>query len=255
MAGPKEEWLIWDRRFQFGYSCLNQRLKTNEEATQQIAQLDQNAKHLAATSKQLEETNEGLRDRVQKLEQALCRVTQLDEQIQELTASSRSLKEENNVLNDRILQLEQEGTHRDQENRLIQEQLKEKLKAQEEDFKSVVIAVRGMHEIDSAERAQRGEDIQRLRSQLEVLIATRRTPGAHTRNGESTRKLTRRRSVSNVGHSVGKTLSGHYRRRRRKDASQSACQAAAAAAAAKCHSPRCRGPRHAHKGPTPLHSV
>ena len=186
MAGPKEEWLIWDRRFQFGYSCLNQRLKTNEEATQQIAELDQNAKHLAATSKHLEETNEGLRDRVQNLEQALCRITQLDEQIQDLAASSRSLKEENNALNDRILQLEQVGTHRDQENRLVQEQLKGKLKAQEEDVKSVVVAMRGMHEIDSAERAQRGEDIRRLSSQVEALIATRYTPGAHTRNGEST---------------------------------------------------------------------
>ena len=221
MAGPKEEWLIWDRRFQFGYSCLDQRLKTNEEATQRIAQLDQNAKHLAATSKHLEETNEGLRDRVQKLEQALCRITQLDEQIQDLKASSQSSKEENKVLNDRILQLEHEGTHRDQENRLVQEQLEGKLKAQEEDFKSVIVAVRGMHEIDGAERAQRGEDIRRLTSQVEALIATRHTPGAHTGNGESARKLTRRRSVSNGGHSIGKTLSGHYRRRRRrrKDAS------------------------------------
>ena len=184
MAGPKEEWLIWDRRFQFGYSCLDQRLKTNEEATQQAAQLDQNTKYLAATSKHLEDANKGLRDRVQKLEQAVCQITKLDEQIQDLTASSRSLKEENNVLNDRILQLEQEGTHRDQENRLVQEQLKGKLQAQEEDFKSVVVAVRGMHEIDSAERARRGEEIRQLRSQVEALIATRHTPGAHTRDGE-----------------------------------------------------------------------
>ena len=193
MAGPKEEWLIWDRRFQFGYSCLNQRLKTSEEATQQIAQLDQDTKNLTATSKHLEEANEGLRDRVQKLEKALCRINQLDEQIQDLMASSRSLKEENNVLNDRIHQLEQEGIHRDQENRLVQGQLKEQLKAQEEDFKSVIVAVRGMHEIDGAERAQRGEEMRQLRSQVEALVTTRHPPGGYTRDGESMRRRTIRR--------------------------------------------------------------
>ena len=161
---------MWDRRFQFSYSCLNERLKTNEEATRQ---LDHKTQNLAANGKHLEETNDGLKDRVQKLEQASCQIAQLDQQVQDLTASSRSLKEENNVLNDRMLQLEQEGTHREQENRLAQEQLKEKISAQEQDFRSVIVAMRGMHEIGSAERAQRGEEIQQLRSQVEALIASR----------------------------------------------------------------------------------
>ena len=214
MAGPEEEWLIWDRRFQFGYSCLNQRLKNNEEATQQVTQLDQKTEHLAASSKHLEEANDRLNDRIQKLEQASCQITQLDEQIQDLTASSRSLREENNVMNDRILQLDQEGTHRDQEHRLIQEQLKEKLCAQEQDLRSVVVAMRGMHEIDSAERAQRGEEIRQLKSQIEALIAPRHTPGGHTRGGESGGKRPIRRSISNVVHSIEKSLPSHYRRRR-----------------------------------------
>lgn len=181
MAGPKEEWEIWDRRFQFSYSCLNERLKTNEEATQQ---LDQKTENLAASSKHLEETNDGLKDSVQKLEQASCRIAQLDRQVQDLTASSRSLKEENSVFNDRILQLEQEGTRREQENRLAQEQLKEKMSAQEQDFRSVIVAMRGMHEIGNAERAQRGEEIQQLRSQLEALVAPWLTPRGNTRGSE-----------------------------------------------------------------------
>lgn len=182
MPGPKEEWEIWDRRFQFSYSCLNERLKTNEEATQQ---LEQKTQYLAANSKHLEETNDGLKDGAQKLEQASCQIAQLVEQVQDLTASSQSLKEEINVLNDRMRQLEQEGTHREQENRLAQEQLKDKISAQEQDSRSVIVAIRGMHEIGSAERAQRGEEIQHLRSQVEALIAPRLTPRGNTRGGES----------------------------------------------------------------------
>lgn len=179
MPGPKEEWEIWDRRFQFAYSCLNERLKINEEAMQK---LDQKTQNLAANSKHLEETNDGLKDGVQKLEQASC---QNVEQVQDLTASSRSLKEEINILNHRILQLEQEGTRREEENRLAQEQLKEQISAQEQDFRSVIVAMRGMHETGSAERAQRGEEIQRLRSQLEALIAPRLAPRGATRAGGS----------------------------------------------------------------------
>ena len=70
MAGPGEEWLIWDKRFQFGYSCLSQRLKNNEEAMQQVAQLEQQTKTLVANCKQLDEANVSLRERIQKLEQA-----------------------------------------------------------------------------------------------------------------------------------------------------------------------------------------
>lgn len=185
MAGPKEEWLIWDRRFQFGYSCLNQRLRNNEEATQQIAQLDQQTKDLAAGSKHLQRDNDGLRGRIQQLEQASYQIAQLDKQVQDLTASSRQLREENSILSDRILQLEQGGTCRYQENQLVQEQLKVKLSAQEEDLKSVVVAMRGMNDIARAERGQRGEDIQQLRSQVEALIATRHAPGRHARDGKS----------------------------------------------------------------------
>ncbi len=198
MAGPTEEWLIWDRRFQFGYSCLNQRLKTNEEATQRIAQLEQQIQHLATSSKHLEEANDSLKDRIQKLEQASCKLPQLDEQIQDLAASSRSLKEENNVLNDRILQLEQEGTRRDQENRLAQDQLKEQLSVQEEDYKSVVAAMNGMNTIARAERDQRGEEIQQMKSQVEALIATRHTAPRHARDGELGGSCNIRRSVNNV---------------------------------------------------------
>lgn len=196
MAGPKEEWLIWDRRFQFGYSCLNQRLKNNEEATQQIAQLDQETKHLAASTKQLQEGNDALRDRIQRFEQASHQITQLDEQVQDLTASSRSLKEENNELNDRILQLEQEGNSRDRENLLVQEQLREKLSMLEEDLKSVFVTMRGMNEIARAERGQRGEEIQHLRSQVEALMPIKQTREGQARDGTSRAPAIRR----NVGN-------------------------------------------------------
>ena len=244
MAGPKEEWLIWDRRFQFGYSCLNQRLKNNEEATQQIAQLEQKIQHLATSSKHLEEANDSLRDRIQKLEQASCQFTPFDKQLQDLTASSQNLKEENNVLNDKILQLENESTHRDQQNRLVQKQLNGKLGVQEEDFKSVAAALRGMHEIDMAARAQRAEEIRHLRSQVEALIATGHTLGAHAQDGESGGEGTVCRRVSNVWRSVQKHLPGHYTRR--EDAGHSASPR---------RSPRHRGPGHAHKGSSSLHAV
>ncbi|KAL9069246.1 MAG: hypothetical protein Q9161_005653 [Pseudevernia consocians] len=210
MAGPKEEWLIWDRRFQFGYSCLNQRLKNNEEATQQNAQLNQQTKSLAANSKHLQEENDVLRDRIQQLEQASHQTTQLDEQIQDLAASCRHLKEENNDLNDRILQFEQEGTYRDQKNGLVHEQLKKKLSVQEEDLKSVIAAMKGMNEIARAERGQRGEEIQHLRSQVEALVATRHTPGWYARDGKSREPATRR-TIANNWHSIKRNVLCQYK--------------------------------------------
>lgn len=201
MAGPKEEWLIWDRRFQFGYSCLNQRLKKFEAVTQQIAQLDQQTKHLTASSRHLQEDNDGLTDKIQQLQQASSQIAQLDEQIRDLAASSGIRKEENNELNDRILRLEQEGIRRDQENRLVQEQLIEKLSVQEGNFKSVAVAMKGMHEKARAERGQRGEEIQQLRSQVGDLLATRRTPGWDARDGKSGGRAIHG-SVGNVWHSI-----------------------------------------------------
>ncbi|CAD6583191.1 MAG: hypothetical protein ASARMPREDX12_001203 [Alectoria sarmentosa] len=196
MAGPKEEWLIWDGRFQFGYSCLNRRMKINEEATQRIAQLDRQNEALGASSTHLQDNYDGLRDRIQQLEHASYRTAQLDEQILDLTASSRDLKEENNSLSDRILQLEREGTRQDQENRLIQQQLEAKLEAQEDGFKSVLATMRGMNEIARAERGQRGEEIQKLKSQVEALAATRHTLGGHARDGKSRESVIRRASIT-----------------------------------------------------------
>lgn len=186
MAGPKEDWLMWDRRFQLGYGVLNQRLKINEEATQQITQLVQQNKNLASSIKHLQEDNDGLRDRIQQLEkQASHKHAQLDEQIQDLTASSGNFKDENKDLNDRILQLKQEGTHRDQQNRLIQGQLKEKLEALEDGFQSVDLAMKEMNGIARLEREQRGKEIQQLRSQIEALVVTRHTSGRHARDSKS----------------------------------------------------------------------
>ena len=198
MAGLGEEWLIWDKRFQFGYSCLSQRLKNNEEAMQQVAQLEQQTNLLVANSKQLDEANVSLKKRIEKLEQAPDHVTQLGKQIQDLTASCRTLKEENKVVNDRLLQLERETTLRDQENRLAQEQLIEKLNAQELNYKSMIAAMKGMNEIARIERGQRGEEFQQLKSQVEALRVTRHTPGKYARDGKSEERAMRR-SVRNAG--------------------------------------------------------
>ena len=184
MAGLGEEWLIWDKRFQFGYSCLSQRLKNNEEAMQQVARLEHQTKLLVINSKQLDEANVSLRERIQKLEEAPNHITELGKQIEDLTASSRSLREENKVVNDRLLQLELESSHRGQETRLAQEQLKEKLNAQEVNYKSMIAAIKGMNEIARTERGQRGEEIQQLRSQVETLTATKHTPGGYARDGK-----------------------------------------------------------------------
>lgn len=172
-------------------------MKINEEATQQIVQLDQQTNELAARSKHLQETNDGLRDRIQQLEQASYQIAQLDEQTQDLTASSRDLKEENNSLKDRILQLEQEGTRQDQENRLLQKQIGEKLRMQEDESKSMIAAMRNMNEMSKAERGQRGEEIRNLKSQVEALIATRHTSGEHARDGKSREPALRRRVINN----------------------------------------------------------
>ena len=223
MTGPKEEWLEWDRRFQFGYSCLNQRLKTTEEATQQIAQLEQQTNLLLANSKILEEANDGLRDRILKLEQASYQTTHHKEQILDLTASSRNLKEESNALNDRIVQLEHEGSHRHEENQLVQQHLKEKISAQEDNHRSVIVSVRGMHEIAMAERDHRGEEIQRLRSQLDALLSARRTTRGHGRAGKL-KECIILNNVNNLGCRVKKDFSSPYRRR--ADANQSACRGA-----------------------------
>ncbi len=249
MAGPKEEWFIWDGRFQFGFSCLNKRLEINEEAVQRILQLDHQTEQLAASSKQLQEDNGVLRDRIQQLEQASHQITQLDEQIQDLTASCTQLKEENNGLNDKILQLEQESSYQDQKNGLLQGKLKEKLSVQEEGLKSVFVAMEGMNETARAERGQRGEEIQHLRSQVEALAATRHTPGEHARDGKSREPVTRSR-FTNMRHSIKGNISDKYRGR--SDAHQPTCQAPATAQ--RC-SARHRGPRRPHTGSSLLHAL
>ena len=325
MTGPKEEWLIWDRRFQFGYSCLSQRLKTNEEATQQIAQFDQQIKQLAASTKRLQEENDGLRDRVQLLERASCQMArldeqvqdlrasskdlkeensrlkdgilqlerggcqmvrldeqvqdltassrdlkeennglkdkilqlergggqmaQLDEQVQDLTASSRDLKQENNGFKDKMMQLEQEGTCREEENRQAQERLREKIGVQEGEFKSVVAAMDGMNEIARAERGKRGEEIQRLRAQVESLVATWHTPGRHVRCGKSGERAIHR-GVGNMWHSITGHIPGHYGGRRHPDHA-----ASPAAAVARRQRPRHRGPGRAHQGSSFPHAL
>ena len=177
MAGPKEEYLIWDTRFELGFRSLGR----------MIAQLVQQTKELAASSKYLQKANDGLKDRIE----------QLDEQIQDLTASSRSLKEESNSLNDRILTLEQEITRQDQKSRLVREQLEGKLEAQGEDLKDVHATVTGMNEVSKAERGLREGEIRELKSQIEALIATRHTRGRHARDGKS-REPAIRRNGSNT---------------------------------------------------------
>ena len=246
MAGPKEEWLVWDRRFQFGYSCLNKRLKTNEEAVQQIPQLDQQTKHLAASGKRLQEDNDVLGDRIHQLEQASHQITQLDEQVQDLTASCTQLKEENNVLKDKILQLEKE---QDQKNGLLQDELEAKLGGQEDELKSVCVSMENMKETAKAERERRGEEIQHLKSHVETLIAARHTPGEHARHGKSREPVTRSR-FTNIWHSIKGNISD--RDRGRSDAHQPACQAAATA---QRRSPRHRGPRRPHTGSSRLHAL
>ncbi|CAF9926331.1 hypothetical protein IMSHALPRED_006933 [Imshaugia aleurites] len=110
MDGLKEEWLIWDRRFQNGYNSLEQRLKINEEATGRVLHLDLETKQRAAAiNKHLQDETDGVKHRIQLLERALSQMVQLDEQVRDLTASNRDLK-------DKILLLEREGTHRDKEN-------------------------------------------------------------------------------------------------------------------------------------------
>ena len=213
MAGPNEDWLVWDRRFQFGYSCLNQRLKTTEGATQQqLALLDQQIKEMAASNKHLQEDNSSLRDRIQQLEQTSDRTAQHDEQIQDLTASSGDLKGENNGLKDRMLQVEQEGIHRDQENQLVREQLKEELSALKTTVKCLGTSIKGMNEIARAERAQRGDEIRYLRSQVKDLVATKHTAEGYPRDSKS-RERAVRRSVSNIWYSSKRYIPGYYRGR------------------------------------------
>lgn len=195
---------------------------------QQVAQLDQQTKQLAASSKHLQEDNNGLRVKIQQIEQLQTsyRTAQLDEQIQDLTASSRDLKEQNNCLNDRILQLEQEGTHRDQDNQLLQKQLKEKISVLDDELKSVVSAMSKMHETARAEPGKRRGAIQQSRSQVEAVVATKYTRGGHVRGGKSGERAIRR-VVSNIRHSIKTYTHGHYRGR--KHANQRACRAAATA--------------------------
>ena len=117
MAGLKEEWLIWDRRFQNGYNSLEQRLKINEEATGRVLHLDLETKQRAAAiNKHLQDETDGVKHRIQLLERALSQMVQLDEQVRDLTASNRDLK-------DKILLLEREGTHRDKENNRLKDRV------------------------------------------------------------------------------------------------------------------------------------
>ena len=176
---------------------LRDRIQQLEQASSQITQLDQQTEELAASSKYLQEDNDGLRDRIQQLEQALYQIGPLNEQVQDLTASSRDLKEENNSLNDRILQLEHESTCQDQEIRLLQKQLKERLPVQEMDLKTLNSVMRGMHVGRVAEHGQLGEEIQELKSQIQALIATRHTSGERDRDGKS-REPAKCRSFSNI---------------------------------------------------------
>ena len=197
MTGPKEEWLIWNMRFQLGFSSLDQRLKRVEEKTLQVTQPGQQNDNLVSSSKHLQEDNEGSRNKTQQLEPAPDQITQLDEQVQDLIASIKQSEEENNIVSDRILQLEQEGTRRDQENELVQ-QLKVKLKDLEEDFKSVIASINRMDEINKAERCQRGEEMLQLRSHIGALIGTGHISGGHSRDGKSRERAVRSSSNINI---------------------------------------------------------
>ena len=211
MTGPKEEWLIWNMRFQLGFSSLDQRLKKVEERTLQGPQPGQQNDDLkSSSSKRLQEDNDGSRNKTQQLEPASDRVTQLDEQVQDLIASSKQSKEENKVLSDRILQLEQEGTRRDQEIELVR-QLREKLGVLEEDFKSVISTIKGMDETNKAERRQRGEEMQQLRSQVGALNGTEHISGRRSQDGKTRGRDVRSSSNTNCRQSSERNVRRHYR--------------------------------------------
>ena len=211
MTGPKEEWLIWNMRFQLGFSSLDQRLKKVEERRLQVPQPGQQNDDLkSSSSKRLQEDNDGSRNKTQQLEPASDRITRLDEQDQDMIASSKHSKEENKVLSDRILQLEQEGTRRDQESELVR-QLKAKVAVLEEDFKSVISTIKRMDETNKAERRQRGEEIQQLRSQVGALNSTEHISGRRSRDGKTRGRAIRSSSNTNCRQSSESNVRRHYR--------------------------------------------
>ena len=213
MAGPKEEWLIWNMRFQLGFSSLDQRLKRVEETTLQLTQSGQQNDNLVFNSKHLQGNNDNSRNKTRQLEPASDQITRLDEQVQDLIASSKQSTEENKLLSDRILQLEQQGTRREQQNELIQ-QLEEKLEGLEEDFKSVIATIKSMDETNQAERRQRGKEMQQLKSQVEALTSNGHILGGHSRDGKTRERAIRSMCNTNGWQNSKRNVRHHYRRGR-----------------------------------------
>ena len=151
MAPHEQEWLFWSKKFEIALTNFKQQLADN---------LPKDTEHIPL----------------------------LIERVKDLAASSENLQEENNALKDRVRLLEQEANQQDQLNaRKSQEQqsLETKNKILKEEFYSVVSGVETFTRVFETQREQSKAEMQELRSQVEALLARENVDASHAQTGES----------------------------------------------------------------------
>ncbi|KAK3178846.1 hypothetical protein OEA41_000983 [Lepraria neglecta] len=145
MAPHEQEWLFWSKKFEIALTNFKQQLADN---------LPKDPEHIPLLIKR----------------------------VKDLAASSENLQEENNALKDRVRLLEQEANQQDQLNaRKSQEQqnLETKNKILKEEFYSVVSGVETFTRVFETEREQSKAEMQELRSQVEALLARENVDASH----------------------------------------------------------------------------
>ena len=151
MAPHEQEWLFWSKKFEIALTNFKQQLADN---------LPNDTEHIPV----------------------------LIERVKDLAASSENLQEESNALKDRVRLLEQEANQQDQLNaRKSQEQqsLETKNKILKAEFYSVVSGVETFTRVFETERERSKAEMQELRSQVEALLARENVDASHAQTGES----------------------------------------------------------------------
>ena len=182
MAPHPEEWQLWATRFEMALKAFKKELADNlPKDIEGIPRLIERIKDLAASSENLQEDNNALKD-----------------QVKTLVSSINNLQEENNDLRDRVRLLEQEANQQDQLNaRKSQEQQKletnhERMK---EEFYSAVSAVKTFTDVFETEhkqykaemqelKQQSKAEVQGLRKQVEALLARENVAANHAPAGK-----------------------------------------------------------------------
>lgn len=126
---------------------------------------------------------DSLTQRTEISERASEQIAQINEQTKNLAASGDHLQDENNALRNSISQLEQDASDRDRVNLDVQRGLRTQISILDREFRSVIDAVGRLQGISKTERERQGREMQRLRAQVEGLLSSGDAHAGRTGDG------------------------------------------------------------------------